>query len=316
MTPRDLIVSNLSMIALAVLWGTMIPSLVVLLEIWDAYFLGMIRYVLAIPPFLLLLLIVERRIWLPTSVSIGRIFMLGFIGYGVYSTIFTLGIAFSHPITAVILMSAAPVVGTAVGRIFFGIPIERRLLPAIVLAVVGAALATYDPAATGIPFALTGGELLLIGAMGCWNWYSLAAQRWLSGMSQLRITALTVIAGGTILAVIYVGAAAVGITDFPPAAPRDGSDLLIMAWIICGCILGGVVLWHWGVKKFGIVVPNLYMNLTPAVAIGLSAAIGYVPTTMQLIGGALVIGGILASQLTHLVGSKQAQSTQSTGDPA
>lgn len=316
MSPRDLIVSNLSMIALAVLWGTMIPSIVVLLEIWDAYFLGMIRYVLAIPPFLLLLLIVERRIWLPHSVSIGRLFMLGFIGYGVYSTIFTFGIALSHPITAVIIISAAPVVGAAVGRIFFGIPIERRLLPAIVLAVIGAALATYDPTATGIPFALTGGELLLIGAMGCWNWYSLAAQRWLSGMSQLRITALTVISGGTILPFIYFGAVALDVTNFPPAAPRDGGDVLIMAWIICGCILGGVVLWHWGVKKFGIVIPNLYMNLTPAVAIGLSAAIGYVPTTMQLIGGALVIGGILASQLTHLVGSKQAQATQTTGDPA
>lgn len=304
MSPRELIVSNLSMIALAVLWGTMIPSVVVLLEIWDAYFLGMIRYFLAIPLFLLLLLIVERGRLLPTGVSFLRLFLLGFIGIGLYSTIFTLGIALSHPITAVILISAAPVVGTAVGRIFFGIPIERRLLPAIVLAVVGAALATYDPAAAGIPFALTGGEVLLIGAMGCWNWYSLAAQRWLTGMSQLRITALTVIAGGTILPFIYAGAVALGVAHFPPAPPRNGSDVLIMAWIICGCIVGGVVLWHWGVKKFGIVVPNLYMNLTPAVAIGLSALIGYVPTTMQLVGGTLVIGGILASQLTHLVGSK------------
>ena len=183
MPPRDLIVSNLSMVALAVLWGTMIPSLVVLLKLWDPFFVAAIRYTLAIPPFILLLLVVERGRLVPASVPLWRVLILGFVGYGVFSPMFTLGVAWTHPITAVILSSAAPVVGAAVGRVLFKIPFDRRMMPAIALAVVGAGLATYDPDAAGIPFALTGSELLLIGAMCCWNWYSLAAQRWLAGMS-------------------------------------------------------------------------------------------------------------------------------------
>ncbi len=304
MPPRDLVVNNLGMIALAVLWGTMIPSLVVLLEIWDPFFVAAIRYALAIVPFLLLLKIVEHGPLLPASVPLWRLLALGFVGYGLFSPMFSIGLAHTHPLTAVIIVAMAPIVGSIVGRVMFGIQFDRRLIPAVVLAVSGAALATYDPDAEGVPFALTGSELLLVGAMCCWNWYSLAAQRWLAGYSQLRITALTASSGGILLTFIWLGASAIGIADFPPAAPR-GSDILLVVWIIFGCIIGGILLWNRGVKKFGIVVPNLYMNLVPVVAIGLSAAIGYVPTTLQLVGGALVVGGILASQLARLVGSRQ-----------
>jgi drug/metabolite transporter (DMT)-like permease len=315
MSPRDLVINNLGMIGLALLWGTMIPSLVVLLEIWDPFFVAAVRYALAIVPFLLLLRIVERGPILPAGVPLWRLLVLGLVGYGIFSPMFSIGLAHTHPLTAVIIVAMAPIVGSIVGRVMFQIPFDKRLIPAIVLAVSGAALATYDPNAEGIPFALTGSELLLIGAMCCWNWYSLAAQRWLTGYSQLRITALTASSGGILLTFIWLGAGAIGVAEFPPAVPRD-SDIMLVVWIILGCIIGGILLWNWGVKKFGIVVPNLYMNLVPIVAIGLSAAIGYVPTTLQLAGGALVVGGILVSQLARLVGSKQAQATQTEGDRA
>lgn len=315
MSPRDVITNNLGMVGLALLWGTMIPSLVVLLEIWDPFFVAAVRYALAIVPFLILLKLVERGPILPAGISFRRLAILGLIGYGIFSPMFSIGLAHTHPLTAVIIVAMAPIVGSIVGRVMFAIPFDRRLIPAIVLAVSGAALATYDPNKAGIPFALTGSELLLIGAMCCWNWYSLAAQRWLAGYSQLRITALTASSGGILLTVIWLGASAIGVAEFPPAAPRD-SDILLVAWIILGCIIGGILLWNWGVKKFGIVVPNLYMNLVPLVAIGLSAAIGYVPTTLQLAGGGLVVGGILVSQLARLVGSKPAKATQNTGDTA
>jgi drug/metabolite transporter (DMT)-like permease len=52
------------------------------------------------------------------------------------------------------------------------------------------------------------------------------------------------------------------------------------------------------------------MNLVPVVAIGLSALIGYVPTPVQLAGGALVVVGILASQIARL---RHAKSKPATG---
>lgn len=305
-SPRELALSNLGMLGLAILWGTMIPGLVVMLEIWDPFFVAAVRYALAIVPFLLLLKIVERGRLLPAGLPLRRLMALGFFGYGVFSPMFSIGLAHTHPLTAVIIVAMAPIVGSLVGRIIFGIPFDRRLIPAIVLAVGGGALATYEPDAEGIPFALTGSELLLLGAMCCWNWHSIAAQRWLVGYSQLRITALTASTGGIFLTFIYLGAALVGVSELPPAAPRDLGDILVVAWIIGGCIVGGILLWHWGVKQFGIVVPNLYMNLVPVVAIGLSALIGYVPTALQLAGGALVVLGILVSQLARFIGRRPA----------
>src|SRR5690606_38116656 len=137
-------------------------------------------------------------------------------GIGCYSALFTVGIHFCHPVTAAILSATSPAVAAIVDRVIFGIPINRRMLPAIVLAILGCAIATVrlDEADRGFDF--RGGELLIVLAFACWSWYSTAAQRWCRGWSQLRITTATMTTGGVALAVIYLIAGLVGAAPFPP----------------------------------------------------------------------------------------------------
>ncbi|MEX2298481.1 MAG: DMT family transporter [Dongiaceae bacterium] len=295
MTLRAPVLDYLGMILMAVLVGTMIPSLVVLLPLWDPLFLSAARYLVAIPMFVVVLLIVQRGRLLPPGLPYLRLLYLAVFGYGMFSPMFTIGVYLCHPATAAILSSSAPVVSALVGRVGFGIPFDRRLLPSIVLTVLGAIIATYDPSEGGL--GLTGGEPLIVIAMVMWSWYSLAAQRWLAGMNQIRITGLTLIPGAAIIMIIYLVAGALGFADLPPAAPRDWTDVLIIVWMAFACLFLGILLWNHGIRQFGIVIPSLYMNLVPVVAIGLSAAVGHPPTYWHLAGGLLVFAGILLSYL-------------------
>ncbi len=54
-----------------------------------------------------------------------------------------------------------------------------------------------------------GGEILMVVANVIWTWYSMMAQRWLAGYSQLQITALTILTGlvGVFGVLAAVGAA-------------------------------------------------------------------------------------------------------------
>jgi len=157
-------------------------------------------------------------------------------------------------------------------------------------------LATYQPSAAGPGFELHGGEALILLASACWSWYSMAAQRWLRGYSQLRITGLTMLPGAVAAAGIYLLAAALGAADLPPALPVRGLDLGLFAWMVAGPVVAGVFLWNYGVRMLGVVVASVFLNLAPVVAISITAALGTWPTAPQLVGGALVLGGVLAAQ--------------------
>jgi drug/metabolite transporter (DMT)-like permease len=80
--------------------------------------------------------------------------------------------------------------------------------------------------------------------------------------------------------------------------PRPtGTDLLIFLYM-GGLVAGaGVMMWNFGVQRLGLVIASIYLNLIPLVAITISVvALGTPLRWEQLIGGALVLGGVALSQ--------------------
>jgi drug/metabolite transporter (DMT)-like permease len=283
---------------LALLWGTMVPTVAHLLERWDPYFLSAFRYIGALPFMWAALALLERRQPAQSGAD-WRIWPLGIVGIGCYATLYTIGVYHCHPVTAAILSATSPAVAAIVDRIVWGIPVDRRMLPAIALAIVGGALATVH-LGDGDMFDFRGGEILMVTAFACWSWYSTAAQRWCPGWSQLRITTATMTTGGVGLAVIFAIAVFAGAAHFPPPAPRSLSDVLILGWMTIVLVALGVYLWNFGVKRTGVVVASLYLNLVPIVSIAIFAAAGTPPSAMQIVGGVLVIAGIVMSELQML----------------
>ena len=72
-----MIAANLGLLVAMVAWGSLIPVLNHLLPTWDPYFLSAVRYVLAAPIFILLLLVLEPRSRAVRAVALRRVWLLG-----------------------------------------------------------------------------------------------------------------------------------------------------------------------------------------------------------------------------------------------
>ena len=297
--------ANLGLLAVAFAWGSQIPVLTILLTHWDPYFLAAARYVLAVPVLLLMLRLLEPRHYDLSGLASGRVWILG-TALGLFVPLYTLGIAHADPNTAAIIGSMGPVIAGLVGWIGFRLPIERSLWPSIVLALAGGILATYRPEQAGSGFDIRGGEfLILLGAL-CWNWYSLAAQRWLGHWSQLKISVITMVPAALVSAVVYGGAVLLGAAPWPVPAPRDTLDVSLLLWMTATAVILGLILWNYGVLRLGIVISAFYLNFVPVFAILIISLLGTPPNLMQLLGGLLVLVGVLQSQLRHLPGRRKA----------
>ena len=292
-----MLAATIGLLVVAFAWGSIIPAMNLLLPVWDPFFLSAIRYLLGAPIFLILLRVFEPGPLIPGGVPQWRLWTLGGVGVGVFAPLFTLGIAHSNPVMAAIVSAMGPITAAIVARAFFAMPLDRSILPALVLAVVGGGLALWDPAALDGGFEIRGGEILMLLATGCWAWYSIAAQKWLHGLSQLRITGLTLAPGAVIITAIYLLLGAAGFADLPPAAPRGIGDVAVLFWVVLMAVVLGVFLWHYGVRHVGVVVASLYMNLVPIVAVAITAVLGTPPTWNQVLGGLLVVLGVAYIQL-------------------
>jgi len=293
------LLANIGLLIAAFGWGAQIPVLNELFARWDPYFLGAARYVLAVPPLLAILAVIEPSAAIFRPLRDGRIWLLG-LALGAFVPLYTLGIAHADPNTAAIVGSTGPAVAAVVGWACFGLPFDRSMVPAIVLAMAGGILATYDSGAAGGAFDLRGGELLILLASACWAWYSLAAQRWLAQWSQLRISCVTMVPGTVVSVVVYLVAALAGSADLPPAAPTGLLDIGFFAWMTVMAVIAGLLGWNYGVRQLGVVVASLFLNFVPVFTILITTLQGRPPTTSQLLGGALVLAGVLQSQLRHL----------------
>jgi drug/metabolite transporter (DMT)-like permease len=296
---------NLALLFTVIAWGTNIPASAVLLEHWDPWFLSVVRFATGYLALWLLFRWREpaaSRLTMP--VASWRLWLLGAAGAGLFGPVYNFGIATSNPVMVAIMNAASPAVAAVVGRICFGQPIERRMFPAIVLAVLGCTLATWDPEKAGNPFAVRGGEPLILVAMFLWSWYSLAAQRWLPGWSQMRITTATLGPGVAMIVAFYLIAGALGFASLSPGAPRDALDVGLVLWIAVGGVAFAMLFWNYGVQRLGLVVACLFLNLMPIITILVLALMGQMPTWLQLIGTALVVIGLLQAQLRSLADRK------------
>lgn len=293
--------ANFGLLVTVIAWGSMIPCVNAMVPRWDPFLLTSSRYVIAGPVFLLIVALVESRHGLGRALADWRVWVLGAIGVGMFGPLLIVGFAHTNPITAAVLSAMAPAINAAVAWIAFREPLDRSTLPAIGLAIAGGVIATYDPGGADGPFALRGGEILIVGATACWAWYSLMAQRWLAGWTQLRITGTTIATGAVASVAIYILAALLGLAPLWPTVPHSALDIGLFSWMTIGPVILGFFLWHYAVRKLGFVVASLFLNLTPVVAILITAvALAVYPTPLQLLGGALVLAGVLQSQLRRL----------------
>lgn len=283
------------------LWGAQFPIAKGALADIDGYTLSLIRYVTAVITFGLLLGWREGRAALSPGRHTGRAVAAGTIGMAGSALLVFVGLQFTQPEIAVIIVSMQPAMTAIAQWLLRGARPARFTLAMIVLAFTGVVLVvTRGGEAFGGPAIAVGSRELLGDAMvfagaAAWVFYNLTTDGF-RGWSALRVTTITCATAVVPITLVWLAAAWLGAAPVSSwqAAPNHLWRLVYVS--ILG-VVAGMFVWNAAVRRLGALDAVLILNLMPVVTFAIRALEGARFAPLQLIGAALVVGALLANSL-------------------
>jgi drug/metabolite transporter (DMT)-like permease len=242
----------------------------------------------------LLLWVVLRVVEGPAKLPPGamrRLILLGLVGNTLYQLFFMLGLSRTTASNSALILSTVP---TVVAVFAGALGLERittRMRWGIALGMLGVGLVITT---RGVAFdrGTLSGDLLSMLAVLCWAGYTVGLRRVPQGVSPLRVTTITTIAGTPGL--VLVG--------LPGVSRLEWGAVSVTAWLAVAyaSVLSLVVaylLWNRSVKAIGGTRTAIYMCLTPVVAVlGAWLLLGERPHPLQGIGAFFIITGVLLTR--------------------
>jgi len=254
-----------------------------------------VRFVIASVLLWIVVRLVEGPGALPPGVT-RTLVLLGIVGNTCYQLAFTVGLNHTTATNSALILSMLPTVVAVLAGVLGLERITRRMRWGIALGTVGVILVI---ATRGVGFHSSTllGDLMTLGAVFCWSGYTIGLRRVPAGISSLRVTTATTIAGtpGLVLAGI------------PGGLHLDWAEVTPVAWAGLGyaavfSLVFAYLLWNRSVKAVGGTRTAIYMCVTPLVAItGAWLLLGERPHPLQGAGAILIVAGVL---LTRAGGAK------------
>jgi drug/metabolite transporter (DMT)-like permease len=277
------------MVFVALIWGgNFSASKLAMTQLPPLTFSG-IRFALAA----LLLSLIARRARVMTALprrTFWGLVGLGVLGNTLYQSVFMTGLSMTSATNSSMIVASLPVVVALLATLF---GIERAgaaTWAGVVLATAGVALVVT---ARGVQFSAASfrGDLLVLFAIICWAGYTVGVRRVGAGVNPLQITVITTVAGTPGL--VLLGTPGLLREDWSRLTPQTWGALAyaaLLALVLC------YVLYNRAVQAIGTARTAIYNCLVPLVAMAIAwLTLGEVPTGLQFVGVALVIGGVLVS---------------------
>ena len=287
---RRISTDDLGMLLVCLIWGFNFSITKSAFDQLSPLAFTAIRFVLSSVLLWLVLRVVEGPAKLPPG-AMQRLVVLGVVGNTFYQLAFMLGLSRTTASNSALILSTVP---TVVAVFAGALGLERitaRMRWGIALGMLGVALVI---ATRGVAFdrGTFTGDLLSLLAVLCWAGYTVGLRQVPQGVSPLRVTTITTIAGTPGL--VLVG--------LPSVLDLDWGAVSVQAWLAVAyaSILSLVVaylLWNRSVKNIGGTRTAIYMCLTPVVAVlGAWLLLGERPHPLQGIGAAFIITGVLLTR--------------------
>jgi drug/metabolite transporter (DMT)-like permease len=285
---------TLPSLSAALCWGAMFPIAASAMHHVDPFPLTAIRYGVAVPVWIVLLVAIEGRKALRPEGRTLELFVLGSLGFAGFNLLSYLGLEHTRPQDAALIVAAQPLLTVLVLWLTARQTPARATLVAMAVALAGVALVISRGDVGNLAHGSGGDLLILVGAVG-WVFYTLGARRF-AGFSPLRYTTLTA-AGGTLT--IFAATAAITATgaEALPSAGDVGTAWLQVVFVI---FMGGVIAvmaWNEGVRRLGAPNGALFINLVPVVAFAVAIGQGYRPGDYEIAGALLTVLALVAANL-------------------
>ena len=291
--PRRDITTDLGLLLIVLIWGVNFSVLKVLLRELDPLALNALRFPMAA----VALWILVRRIdgsLKPDPEDLRRIITLGLLGNVAYQLCFIFGVDSTFAGNASLLLATTPVWTLFLSSVAG----HERPGGWAIIGVAGTLIGifmviTRDAGTLASP--TTRGDLLILIASVLWAMYTVGGRKPVTRYGALRVTAWTLWVATPII--FFMGLPSLMRTDLRTITPE--------AWI--GVTYAGLLgiglaylLWYRAVERIGNNRTAVYSNLVPVAAL-ITAWIwlGEVPTTLQLIGAAVILVGLTLARLAH-----------------
>ncbi|HEV8613172.1 MAG TPA: EamA family transporter [Gemmatimonadales bacterium] len=243
-----------------------------------------------------LLLLIARRAGVMTPLprrTFWALVGLGVVGNTIYQSAFMTGLSLTTATNSAMIIASLPVEVALLGSL---LGIERATLATWIGVALGTAGVALVVSARGVHFHAGSlrGDLLVLAATVCWASYTVGVRRVGERVDPLQITAITATAGAPGLLLL----------GLPRLLRQDWGAVTLKSWgaLAYAALLALVlayVLYNRAVQGIGTARTALYNCITPLVAMLIAwITLGEVPTGVQLVGVALVIGGVLVSVTT------------------
>jgi drug/metabolite transporter (DMT)-like permease len=285
---------SLPSLVAALCWGAMFPIAASAMHHVDPFPLTALRYGVAVPVWIVLLVALEGRKALRPEGRTLELFVLGSLGFAGFNLLSYLGLEHTRPQDAALIVAAQPLLTVLVLWLTAKQSPARATLVAMAVALAGVVLVISRGHVSNVAHGSGGDVLILVGAVG-WVFYTLGARRF-AGFSPLRYTTLTA-AGGTLT--IFAATAAVTATG-AEALPSAGDVGAVWLQVVFVIFLGGVVAvmaWNEGIRRLGPPNGALFINLVPVVAFAIAIGQGYVPGGYEIAGALLTVLALVAANL-------------------
>jgi drug/metabolite transporter (DMT)-like permease len=220
--------------------------------------------------------------------ALRRLVLLGIVGNTLYQLGFISGLARTSASNSALILAFMP---SLVALLAAGLgiePVRPRVIGGVLVATLGVVLVVLARG-TGFGEGALAGDLLTLGAVFCWAGYTLSLRGIPPGITPLRVTMVTTVAGapGLILA------------SAPELAGMDWAKVGLVGWgaLAYSTLLSLVVayvIWNRSVQLVGPSRTAVYMCITPLIAVaGAAIMLGERPRPLQAVGAVLILGGVL-----------------------
>ena len=289
---------DLAILVLVVIWGVNFSVVKASLEQFEPLAFNGLRFVLGallLLPFVLRgpgLRRFDRRDW-PT------LLVLGVLGNTVYQVLFVYGIDLTLAGNAALMLAASPVFVTLLSSALRHESIRPAGWIGVLLSLVGIACVLAGDSRIRFGTDTLNGDLLMLVAAGAWAIYTVGASPLVRRYGALPVTGITTGIGALLLFVVSV----------PALAAQDWQVVTPLGWTLLvgsGTLAIGLayVIWYHGVEHLGSARTAVFSNTVPVVALVTAwLTLGEAPAPIQLVGAALIVGGVL---LTRLRGTEKA----------
>ena len=286
--------ADLNMVLVAVFWGVNMPIMKFALNRVDEYLFNALRLALSTIVLGLICWQQNSRIFnrepgaKPLSNQLGAILVFSFFTGFAYQVLFLWGINATSAGNTALIMSGVPLWIAVLAFLLLGERLAGMAWIGLLVTLAGTIVVTLSKNGFGGSTQSVQGNLLVSAAAFSWALGSIWSRPMMKNISPIAL-AFTGIALSLPLHFFVARHAYSEISAI-------GSDL----WLVGAVIYSGVfstgfayAMWNFGIKILGASHAAGFQNLVPLVAILASFFIGEVPYPLQLIGGALIIGGLI-----------------------